>query len=93
MQKKVTDFFAANKPVYHTPMPHKSRTEAGSDDLAERVRASVKEEDRERLRRDHLKLDLAQQKAMDDFDKKLKAFWPADLKLTAPVPDDLNPRK
>ncbi len=40
MQKKVTDFFAANKPVYHTPMPHKSRTEAGSDDLA-RARASV----------------------------------------------------
>jgi len=57
------------------------------------VRASVKKGDRERLRRDHLKLDLARQKAMDDFDKKLKAFWPADLKLTASVPDDLNPRK
>jgi hypothetical protein len=47
----------------------------------------------DRLRCDHLKLDRAQRKAMDDFDKKLKAFWPADLKLTAPVPDDLDPRK
>ncbi len=90
---KITDFFSANKPALITPLPHKFTLDHAEPRDALIAMASIKVEDRERLRKDHVKPDPARQQAMDDFDKKLKAFWPTDLKLPPLPADYLSPRK
>lgn len=90
VRKKVMDWFAANNPNLHTGKPHKFPGEAGKDQDALKAIASVRQEDVERLRHDKTKADPAQQAALADFEKKLKAFFPPNVKITPPSATDLN---
>ena len=74
VRQQMTAFFAANKPRLYTARPDTFRIEPGHADLALRAITSVKDEDRDRIRRDHIKVDAARQAALKEFDVKLKAI-------------------
>jgi hypothetical protein len=84
-RKKITDFLMASKPPSPAIKQDKFRPTQISEEQVKQAMAAKTSADQERMRHVQSRIDPAGKQAMNDFETKLKAIWPADLKLSQPI--------